>query len=158
MKRALLTSFAICLLAFPVMAETSTVVDAGVVDAGVQPADPVGVAGEVIDDAVKGVDEDPGATISQLIEFAKTGRWGPFAGLALMFAVWVFRKFFMKLIDTKILPWVTLGVAMVVSVGVGLAAGNIWWKVLLDGLITGGCAMAFWSALFKFFMKPKEKA
>jgi hypothetical protein len=39
---------------------------------------------------------------------------------------------------------------------VGLVAENIWWQVLIDGLLTGGSAMALWSMIFRHFMKPKE--
>jgi hypothetical protein len=120
--------------------------------------DPVADAEGKIDDAIKDVDKDPGAQISWIIELAKSGRWGPFAGQLLLFLVWGLRKFIWKLIKPNVLPWVTLGAAMVASVAVGLIAGNVWWQVLIDGLITGGSAMALWSLLFKHFMKPKEEA
>jgi len=150
--KTLLTSFVICLFAFPALADTSPSVDAGI-----QAGDPIAAASEAIDIAVKDIDADPAATISELIELAKSGRWGPFAGLALMFLVWAFRKFFWKLINKNVLPWLTLALGMAVAVGVGLVAGNIWWKVLIDGLITGGSAMALWSALFKHLLGEKKK-
>lgn len=159
MKRFMLAPLvALCLLALPALADDPKPVDAGVVDAGVQPTDPVDEAGKKIDDAIKDIDKDPGAKVSLLIELAKSGRWGPFAGLALLFIVWGLRKFIWKLINKNVLPWLTLGLAMVCSVAVGLIAGNEWWKVLIDGLLTGGSAMALWSALFKHFMKPKEES
>ena len=157
MKRFVLAPLVVlCLLASPALADDPKPVDAGIVDAGAQPADPVGEAEKVVDDAIKDIDKDPGAKISLLIELAKSGRWGPFVGLALLFIVWGLRKFIWKLINPNVLPWLTLGLAMVASVTVGLIAGNEWWKVLIDGLLTGGSAMALWSALFKHFMKPKE--
>jgi hypothetical protein len=119
--------------------------------------DPVADAEGKIDDAIKDVDKDPGAQISWIIELAKSGRWGPFAGQLLMFLVWALRKYIWKLIKSSWLPYVTLGGAMLTSVAVGLIAGNIWWQILIDGLITGGSAMALWSLLFKHFMKPKEE-
>ena len=62
----------------------------------------------------------------------------------------------MKMINKNVLPWLTLGLAMVASIGVGLGFGNVWWEVLIDGFITGGSAALLWSSLFKHFMKPKE--
>jgi hypothetical protein len=118
--------------------------------------DPVADAEKIIDDATKDIDKDPGAQISLIIELAKSGRWGPFAGVLIMFLVWAFRKFLMKAIDTNVLPWLTLGLAVVVSGAVGLIAENIWWQMLIDTFITGGAATLLWSALFKHFMKPKE--
>ena len=157
MKRFVLVPLAmLCLLASPAMADDPKPVDAGVVDAGAQPADPVGEAEKVVEDAIKDVDKDPAGKVSLLIELAKSGRWGPFAGLVVLFLVWGTRRFIWKLINKNVLPWLTLGLAMASSVAVGLIAGNIWWQVLIDGLLTGGSAMALWSALFKHFMKPKE--
>lgn len=157
MKRLFPTGLiALMLLGATALADDPKPVDAGVVDAGVEPVDPVVEAEKVIDDAVKEIDEDTAAAVGILIELGKSGRWGPFVGLALLFLVWATRKFIWKVIPKNVLPWLTLGLAMVASIAVGLLAGNIWWKVLLDGLITGGSAMALWSALFKHFLKPKE--
>lgn len=111
---------------------------------------------EVIDDAIEDIDKDPGKQVSWMIQLAKSGRWGPFAGAALLFIVWGLRKFIWKLISPKVLPWLTLGLAVVVSVAVGLLAGNIWWQVIIDVFTTGGVAAILWSTIFKHFMKPKE--
>ena len=54
MKRYVLAPLvALCLLASPALADDPKPVDAGVVDASTQPADPVGEAEVVIDDAIK---------------------------------------------------------------------------------------------------------
>lgn len=119
--------------------------------------DPVGDAEEEIDEATESVDEDPGGILALIIDLAKSGRWGPFAGQVLLFLVWALRKFIWKLIPKNYLSWITLGAAMVVSVAVGLVAENAWWQVLIDGLITGGSAMALWSLLFKHFMPTEKK-
>lgn len=119
--------------------------------------DEVSDAETIIDEAVKEIDKDPGKQISLLVELAKSGRWGPFAGLLILFIVWAIRKFLLKLIKPNVLPWLTLGLAMVASVGVGLGFGNVWWQVLIDGLITGGAAGLMWSALFKHLLGEKKK-
>lgn len=118
--------------------------------------DPIGDAEKEIDEAVKDIDKDPAGFVSFIVDLAKSGRWGPFAGQVLLFLVWALRKYIWKLIKPNVLPWVTLGGAIVASIAVGLIAGNVWWEIALDSLITGGSAMALWSLLFKHFMKPKE--
>lgn len=119
--------------------------------------DPVDDAEKEIDDATKDIDDDPGGILALIVDLAKSGRWGPFAGQVLLFLVWVLRKYIWKLIPTNYLPWITLGAALVASVAVGLVAENAWWEVLIDGLITGGSAMALWSLLFKHLMPTEKK-
>lgn len=134
---------ALCLYTAPVLAD--------------DPPDPATEAGKIIDDATKEIDKDPGASISLMVELAKSGRWGPFVGVALLFVVWAFRKFFLKMINPNVLPWLTLGLALVASVAVGIGAGNVWWQIIVDLFSTGGAAALLWSALFKHFLKPKTE-
>ncbi len=149
MKRFIVAPIvALMLLAMPALADDPKPADKPAVTEPAKPAEPakpeakdeVDDAGKIIDDAVKEIEKDPAKQVGLLVELAKSGRWGPFAGLLLLFIVWAFRKFLMKMINTNVLPWLTLGLAMVASIGVGLGFGNVWWQVLLDGLITGGSA------------------
>ena len=165
MKRFIVAPIvALMLLAMPALADDPKPADKPAVTEPAKPAEPakpeakdeVDDAGKIIDDAVKEIEKDPAKQVGLLVELAKSGRWGPFAGLLLLFIVWAFRKFLMKMINTNVLPWLTLGLAMVASIGVGLGFGNVWWQVLLDGLITGGSAGLLWSSIFKHFMKPEE--
>jgi len=119
--------------------------------------DAVSDAETQIDNATSDIDKDTAKSINWLVELAKSGRWGPFAGQLILFIVWGIRKFAWKLIKPTALPYVTLGFAMATSVAVGFIAGNAWWKVLIDGLITGGAAMGLWSLLFKHLLKTEEK-
>ena len=91
-----------------------------------------------------------------MIELAKSGRWGPFVGLLILILVWATRKWLWKLIKPTVLPWLTLGLAAVASVAVGLIAENAILDILLDTFITGGTAAILRSAVFKHFMKPKD--
>jgi len=116
------------------------------------PADPVADADKVIDDSIKPVDDAPGETVGAIISAFKEGRWGAAIGLLIMLLVWITRKFIWTVVPKKVLPWLTLGLAMVVTVGVELLTGISWWKTLIDGFITGGSAMAFWSLLFKHIL------
>jgi hypothetical protein len=167
MKRLVAPFVVLMLLAVPVLAQDKPAdkpdKPAATEPAKPQPAkadaksdDPVGDAEKVIDDGIKKIDEDPGAAVNQLVQLAKEGRWGPFVGLILMFLIWILRKFIWKLIPKNVLPWVTLGVGMVATGAIGLGLGVTWWKVLIDAFATSGIAMAFWSLLFKHFLKPKE--
>ena len=114
-------------------------------------------AEDLINDSISGIDEDPGATVSQLIQLAKEGRWGPFVGLLLMFLIWILRKFIWKRIPKDDLPWLTLGIGMLATCATETLLGVVWWKVLIDGLGTSGIAMAFWSLAFKHFLKPAKE-
>jgi len=164
MKRIVFVPLALlCLLAMPALADDPVLEPA-------QPAvtspdvgqsidvDPVDAAGEIIDDATKKIDEDPGGAVNLIIDLAKSGRWGPFAGVLIVFLVWATRKFIWKVVKPNVLPWLTLGLALVVSVAVGLVAGNVWWQIIIDLFSTGGTGALLWSAVFKHFMKPKEES
>lgn len=152
-------------VAEPAVAEpavTTPTIEAGdvvVTPVVAEPAKSDGVvedAEKLIDGSTEAIDNDPAAAISQLVELAKEGRWGPFVGLALMFLVWGLRRFIWKLIPKNALPWVTLGAGMVTTGAIELGLGVVWWKVLIDSLAASGIAMGMWSALFKHFMKPEE--
>ena len=111
----------------------------------------------VIDEAVSDVDEDPAGTVSEIIQAFQDGRWAVGAGLLVMFLVWILREYIWKYIPKNIVPWLALSLAMVVTVAVGLVAGTVWWQALIDGLLTGSVAMAFWSMLFKHILPNKNK-
>ena len=58
------------------------------------------------------------AMITQMVDAAKDGKWGIFAGFLLMFLVWLMRfpipfvnKSILGWIPGKALPWVTMGIA-----------------------------------------------
>ncbi len=112
-------------------------------------------AEKAIDDSIKKVDEDPGAVIKELIQLAKEGRWGPFVGLALMFLIWIFRKFIWKLIPKKALLWVTLGVGMLSACVTELSLGVTWWKALLDAFLTVGIVAV--PMIYKRYIAPTEE-
>jgi hypothetical protein len=119
--------------------------------------DPVDVADKTIEDGIKPIDEDPAAQVNAIIAAFKEGRWAAAIGLLVMFLVWVLRRFIWKLIPKNVLPWLTLALGCVVTVSTELIIGLEWWKALIDGFITGACAMGLWSTIFKHFMAPKEE-
>lgn len=114
-------------------------------------------AEKLVDDNIKKIDENPGEAVSELIQLAKEGRWGSFVGLALMFLIWILRRFIWQLIPKNALPWVTLGIGMVVTGAIELGLGVSWWKVLIDAFAASSVAMGFWSLLFKHVLKVEKK-
>jgi hypothetical protein len=111
----------------------------------------------VIDDGTAQIDEDPAAAVSLIVEAFRQGHWSLAIGTLVLFVVWVLRRFLWTLIPRNVLPWLTLALAMVVTVVVGLIAGVVWWQALIDGLLTSGVAMAFWSLVFRHLLPKPDK-
>jgi hypothetical protein len=122
-----------------------------VVDGGTAPADltPEEAAEKKVEDILVGVDEDPSEVISNMVQAFKEGRWAAGIGLLLTLLVWFTRRFVWKFIPKNALPWLTFGLAMLITVSLELISGLVWWKTLIDGFLTCGAAMAFWTLLFK---------
>ena len=112
--------------------------------------------GAVIDDGVSGVDEDPAAAVSVIVQAFKQGHWSLAIGTLVLLLVWVVRRFLWQLIPKHVLPWLALALAMATTVVVGLIAGVVWWQALIDGLLTSGVAVLFWSTLFKHILPKPE--
>lgn len=112
-------------------------------------SDPVKDAAKKIDGATEDINEHPAENISAIIQAFKEGRWAAGIGLAVMFLIWVLRKFIWTLIPKKVLPWLTLALGCTVTVATELIAGIVWWQTLIDGFLASASAMALWSLLFK---------
>jgi uncharacterized integral membrane protein len=91
--------------------------------------------------------------VTLLVDLFKDGQWSLAIGLLLTLLVMVFRKFIVKYIPSKYLPWVAVALGVLGSVGVGLSAGVIWWKAILQGFIAGATASGLWELLFKHLKK-----
>lgn len=102
--------------------------------------------------------------VAQMVEAGKAGKWGVMVGFILMFLVWLMRfkipfvnKSILGWIPPKALPWVTLGIACLGTLGTELAVGGAHWgAALLSAFVTGGSAIALWEAVGKHFL-PKAK-
>lgn len=127
------------------------------VAADVTPAEltPEEEAAKKIEDEIKKIDEDPGAAVSAMVQAFKEGRWAAAIGLLITLLVWFTRRFVWKFIPQKVLPWLTFSFAMLITVSIELIAGVVWWKTLIDGFLTCGAAMAFWSLVLKQFSGDK---
>lgn len=125
--------------------------------ADVKSDDPVKDAEEKIDDATKTIEENPVESVSAIVQAFKEGRWAAGIGLALMFVIWILRKFIWKLIPQKVLPWLTLGLGCTVTVAIELISGIVWWQTLIDGFLASASAMALWSLIFKHVLPSGDK-
>ena len=131
---------------------TTVATNGGVVDAPVTPEGEEVSADEVI------------SMVTQMVEAGKAGKWGVMVGFILMLLVWLMRfqipflnKSILGWIPPKALPWVTMGIACVGTLGTELAVGGAHWgAALLSAFVTGGSAIALWEAVGKHFL-PKAK-
>lgn len=100
------------------------------------------------------------STFQVIIEAARAGNWGLLAASVLMIMVWVLRRFVWTSINADWLPYVTVGVAAVVSwsgaVISGAAVLDALW-VAAGGLFAGLSAVGLWELLGKKILgKPDD--
>jgi len=91
---------------------------------------------------------------------------GVLAGLIIMLFVWVGRfnisfgsKTFSLLgfLPKNAVPWVTMGLACVSSLGTSLAFGSVHWgEALYTAFLSGASAIALWESMFKHVLKKKD--
>lgn len=111
----------------------------------------------VVDPKVPETDGEAGALISKLLDYGQNGHWTLFAGVLLLLLIWGFNKLGLaKKVGRKWVPWVTLGIAAVASIGVGLASGESIWDAAKLGLLEGGLAIALWELIAKHLSKSKS--
>lgn len=139
--------------------DAGDVVDSEVLDAGVDP-DPIPqpeAEKPVLEDgAVPETPQEVGTVIGLLLDASKGGHWTIFVGLLLLLIVWGMNQFGLaERVGRKAVPWVTLGIAAVGAVGVGLAEGVAVLDALKLAAIEGGIAIMLWEALFKHFTAKK---
>lgn len=144
-----------------VIAVIALALTAGVVYADVPAEEPAPAEAAdpdaVIDDGTAQIDDDPAGAVKLIVTAFRQGHWSLAVGTLVLFLVWALRRFLWTLIPRDVLPWLTLALAMTVTVVVGLIAGVVWWQALIDGLLTSGVAMAFWSLLFRHLLpKPED--
>jgi hypothetical protein len=96
-------------------------------------------------------------TGSLMIEAAKNGYWGIFAGLLVMLLLYILKDLvgLLKRLPTKAVPWVAAALGIVGAIAVELSTGIHWGQALLHGFTAGATAVGLWEMLFKHFMKKK---
>lgn len=78
--------------------------------------------------------------------------WPLAVGIGLTILVWVFRKFIVKKIPKKAMPWVSLALAVIGTAGTRIVQATSesrpWWQGMvqgiLEGAVTGFVAMGAW--------------
>lgn len=98
-------------------------------------------------------DEEAVETVSFIVAAANAGAWPVMVGFVIMLAVWVVRRFALKTISAKwnkATPWVVAGLGILSCVGISLSAGTlIWWRALLEGVMSGLFASGLWELIGK---------
>lgn len=150
--RRILLALALSLMIFPALAAEP---DAGPATpaADVQPSiptdtvvPPVGPPHEQPEDITEAFE-----TGSFLIEAAKNGYWGIFAGLLIMLLIFVLDKLvdIKKRVGEKAVPWVAASLGVVGAIAAELSTGVFWGQALLHGFTAGATAVGLWEMIFK---------
>lgn len=142
-----------------------TVGDAGPTD--VAPAPVPDKAEEVKPPQPIGPPATPPQTVTEafqdvgfMIEAAKNGWWGIFAGFLIMLLIFVTDK----LVDLKAkvgkaaLPWVAAGLGILGTIAAQLTTGVHWGQALLQGFTAGVSAVGLWELVFQHFVTKTKVA
>ena len=102
-------------------------------------------------------DEEAVETIGLLVAAGNAGAWPIMVGFIIMVLVWTVRRFALKTLSekwTQAIPWVAAGLGILSCVGISLANGNlVWWKALLEGIVSGVLASGLWELIGKKTLK-----
>lgn len=124
-----------------------------------QPADaPTAEPTAAVPAVVPGPDIDPGEAVGGVIEAASSKQWVLLIGFGLMTLVFVLRKFIWKKVNTKWLPWLAIGIAVLGAGSIALVADpSKWWEAILLGVESGLVAAGEWGILGVAREKLKER-
>jgi len=99
---------------------------------------------------------DPGDTTVSLVAAAHKREWGLVVGFALMLLVWIV-GFVWKALPSAWLPWLSLVLGVVGTVGLDLSHGLPWWRAMLTGLSTGMVSIGSWETLGRRLFGSRSK-
>jgi len=154
----------------PAMAPAAVVTDAGPTEAKdakteavdvkkaekeVKPPQPVGPPHKQPETVVEALQE-----VNFMIEAAKNGWWGIFAGILIMLLVFILDKLvgLKKRVGKKAVPWVAAVFGIVAAIGVALTTGVHWGQAILQGLTAGISAVGLWELIFQHIEKKDPAA
>lgn len=105
------------------------------------------------------VDADPVGTIESIGNAIQSKDWKAAVGAFLMILVWLTRRFLLRSLPKRALPWIAAGLGVVLDVGIGMSNSLPVWKALLSGLLSGASAVAWWEMVFQHIpmLKPKDE-
>jgi len=86
--------------------------------------------------------------LSTLSNAFRDGDWRMVSGLALTL-VMVFARQLAPKLPAEYVPWATIGMSMLTSIGLGLQRGESWSTMLVTGFSVGVVAVGGWETLGK---------
>ena len=96
-------------------------------------------------------------TLKLLIDAYKNGQWPVVSGLIIMLIIFISNKVGLKnRVDKKFIPWISVIIGILVSIGASLIAGIPVSIAIIQGLTAGTAAIGFWELIFKHLLKPKS--
>jgi len=84
----------------------------------------------------------------QMLEAIQAGKMQLVLGLLLMILIWTLRTFWSSF-HSDLVPWLTAGIAILGSAGIGLITGWPWERILTDALTISTSAGGLWSLIGK---------
>lgn len=96
--------------------------------------------------------------VSLLLTALQSQNWPLAVGLLLSILVAVANKFGLKnAVGDKVIPWVTLGLAVAATVGTALVAGVPVGAAVMQGVLAGVAAIGGWELILKHFLSSKKE-
>jgi len=96
--------------------------------------------------------------VSFLIRAAKSGQWSLFAGFLILVLIWVSNKMGLReKVGKKALPWISVGLGVLASIGVMLATGIPVDEAIIAGILAGLAATGGWELIMKHLFKEDPK-
>jgi len=103
--------------------------------------------------------DEVGNLFVSLADAIGTQNWPVALGVTLMILVFLANKVGLKdRVGGKLVPWVTIGVGVLSTAGVALAAGTEIAPAIIAGVASGLAAVGSWEAFFKHLLTKKEAA
>ena len=100
-------------------------------------------------EAVPETIEEAVETVGGILGAAKHGNWGLVIAGIIMVLVFVMRKYALKRIDAKYVPWITAGLVNLVLVAEALIQGTPIGQAFLVGFLLSTAAGGLWSLVGK---------
>lgn len=96
-------------------------------------------------------------TFRLLIEAYKEGQWPVLSGLVIMLVIFAFNKLGLEgKINKNYIPWVSVALGVLSTVGMSLIAGISVETAILQGFTTGTAAIGFWELIFKHVLRGEK--
>jgi type II secretory pathway component PulF len=99
--------------------------------------------------------------LSEFFTAISNQHWPLVVGAGLVVLVWALRSFVIPKIEKNVLPWFTLGLAIVATAATRMTqhinAGGVWWQGMvvgiLEGMGIGFAAIGYWDTKQTIFKR-----